>query len=250
MVANSDWQNEEILYLTANYGKASKITILKTLKNRTWQAIVGKAKRLKITKHREEWTKKDKETLRKVFPLLPKNRVLEVFPNRPWASIQVKASKLKIHRMRSLEYVKGKLQNGTISDFERGYLAGIIDGEGSINLHRYKNTFSMKVEVTNTYVPLRDIVHELAGGKITHSKHGGERKEAWTVYHCSAVAILDTLRQIESNLIVKRQQALLMIEFCQNRIAFPQGLYTNRDFEISTIIHKLNGKKPFSKGGA
>jgi len=129
-----------------------------------------------------------------LYPQTIKSTILENLPNRSWPAICRMASELKIHRMRGLDYVKGKLQRREITDFELGYLAGIIDGEGSICMHHRKNTFLLKFEIGNTFMPLRSKIHDLFGGGMAPGRITSGGKQSWIIYHSNAFAIYETLK--------------------------------------------------------
>lgn len=236
------WTTKEEQFLLENYNKLSKTEVYNTLK-KSRDAVRKKAQRLGLTKPPKPWTQKEIDTLKELHPLTRKKLVLEALPGRTWSAIQRMSSELKVHRTRGLDYVKGKLQKGEISDFELGYLVGIIDGEGCICMHRSKNTFQIKVEIGNTFIPLAEKIHELIGGNQAPGRVTAGGKESWIIYHSSLFGVYETLKLLKAHLFVKRKQAELMLEFCERRIKSVQGLYDERDFQIWTEMCALQGKK-------
>lgn len=103
-------------------------------------------------------------------------------------------------------------------DEEVAYLAGLIDGEGHINIRRMKPakethnpTHSVRVTVTNTDEKMIDWLVDTVGG----SKHLREREEEnwsdswnWEVYGDNAEQLLDAVRPY---LVTKRTHADLGI---------------------------------------
>lgn len=69
-----------------------------------------------------------------------------------------------------------------LSDFQRGYIAGIIDGEGSICLtqNRPNEHRSPSISVTSTTQEMLFFLQELCGGHISKVKKVEEHhKQAW-----------------------------------------------------------------------
>jgi len=99
------------------------------------------------------------------------------------------------------------------------YLAGLIDGEGSINITLYKTAagnvrWRPSIKVCMTDQEPIELFSQTYGFKI----YRGETKKGRTTYSCEAAwrgckAILDTLIPY---LRGKKNQALLVREFCQH----------------------------------
>lgn len=107
-----------------------------------------------------------------------------------------------------------------------GYIAGIIDGEGSIMLvgARHKSFMEQYKRRYPSYYPtLRvgmiereplDLLVEITGkGKVAQEKsyHRQRPMHRWTVYRKDDV--YKVLKMIEPHLIVKRKQAQLLLEY-------------------------------------
>ena len=109
--------------------------------------------------------------------------------------------------------------NHTTTDL--AYLAGIIDGEGSVSIHstlarRKFQVYVAQVIVVNSHVPLIDWLHSTFGGIVnvkSVSKKGfiGKRRcYTWTIIGYN----LDRLLPLVSPyMIVKKQQVDSVIEF-------------------------------------
>lgn len=101
------------------------------------------------------------------------------------------------------------------------YLAGIIDGEGSVMIQAKRNTVSIRVSVTNTYKPLIEWIRDITGlggvygGRIATERHA-KRWDWW----CDNEGAESLLRQIQPYMKVKAAQAALAIE-TQERLRDP-----------------------------
>ncbi len=102
------------------------------------------------------------------------------------------------------------------------YAAGIIDGEGCVNIAKQPGetirgySLVMRVVVTNCSKALIDFLVRTFGGRIYHYVSKGKRKEYWKWYLFTSNAA-NFLGTIMPYLIVKRQEAQLAIEFQQTK---------------------------------
>ena len=90
------------------------------------------------------------------------------------------------------------------------YVAGFLDGEGCIQL--VKTTQTISVEISQASRPVLDNICELTGigGVYLKKKYNPEHKQ---MYHWVATGItaIEFLENIIEKLIVKKEQALLVI---------------------------------------
>lgn len=111
----------------------------------------------------------------------------------------------------------------TLSEHEIGYLAGIMDGEGTIHISRpiSRNTdcksgiYQTYIAVTNTEITLLNWLQERIGGIIrsipTDKKSNVIRKPIWRWY-CPIVRITDFCKLMIPHSVIKRRQFELMLE--------------------------------------
>lgn len=105
-------------------------------------------------------------------------------------------------------------------DQKLGYLAGLIDGEGSITLYLRKKYQSLELRVTvyNTYEPVIDwLVSNFGGnkykvGRRLNLKHSQE----WQWFICSEQAY-QILKPVSELLVIKKHKAIVAIEAWENR---------------------------------
>jgi hypothetical protein len=99
------------------------------------------------------------------------------------------------------------------------YLAGIIDGEGSIQIEIQKkcasrkiNYYSVRLIIINTSIELMDWLHTYFGGSVTKRKKIENRKECykWNIFSYNAAEILEACLPY---MIVKEKHAKILIEF-------------------------------------
>jgi len=92
---------------------------------------------------------------------------------------------------------------------EKGYIAGIIDGEGYIGVCGKPNVSGTRIVVTSTHQELTQMLVEMAGvGKSKQDKprNDGCRVPSWQ-WSCFGHKAVGLLREIRQQLIIKRGQA-------------------------------------------
>ncbi len=123
-------------------------------------------------------------------------------------------------------------------DWKKGYIAGIIDGEGFISItidnHRFGH-WTPHVGFCNTCLQMMNIVvSELHFGSFKVEKPGEGHLGKKALYRWEARSILDCyllLTAVRDYMIVKRVQAGLVIRFCELKMTdtgnefLYQGLY-------------------------
>ena len=108
-----------------------------------------------------------------------------------------------------------------IGDTILAYMAGIVDGEGSIIIYRRKSkkykpkVGQMKVVVSNTDRTLMDFLQLYFGGSIATDRHREKPCYLWTVASKKALCFLEA---IEPFIRVKKLQAQVAIEFQHKRL--------------------------------
>lgn len=107
------------------------------------------------------------------------------------------------------------------------YLAGVIDGEGCIGIRRTKRTGSCKstrysaaVTVGNTSrVLIEQLVRAFGVGCVTY-RYPTKTKRACYLWSLSSRGAREVLRAVQPYLIVKREQAAVLLEFIDNFDSF------------------------------
>ena len=148
------------------------------------------------------------------YPTSTWKEMLALLPGRPQGSIRVRASGLGIRKDKSCWEV-GKPNDGPVlanlSEAERGYLAGLIDGEGCLRLSKSRNrngapVYHIQVDIANTSRALMDWLNTKLPGTV----YGQDRQPRRTIYHWKLSGnrrAITFLREIAPYLIIKRAQA-------------------------------------------
>ena len=126
------------------------------------------------------------------------------------------------------------------------YLAGILDGEGTIGIQKHKHRkaprfyYDVRVRVSNGYRDLITLVKAEYGGVVSKRKAKGKRKANYQLtWVCNdAVSLLNKLLPF---LIIKREQALLALALPRSRGShyMTPELY-DRQIEVYQKMRMLN----------
>jgi hypothetical protein len=128
---------------------------------------------------------------------------------------------------------------------EKAYLAGIIDGEGTVTLtrHHRNETPTPSVSVANNNLELLKWIKCLVGGMIVSKKKRKAHHNdsyAWTIRQDKAIQLL---KEIEQYLIIKKLQADLIIQKYKS-VTHRAGKYTpemlEKKMRLVAEIRRLN----------
>lgn len=135
-----------------------------------------------------------------------------------------------------------------ITEADRAYLAGIIDGEGSIMAHHHKSSGAWMVIVTvaNTDLRLIDWLDARWHASVCRQRPGtGGHKDcyAWTVTNRRVVPVLEAALPY---LVLKREHAEIALRWsaeCRNpgRRGYPPEIKADRE-RMMLRIRELNRK--------
>ena len=164
-----------------------------------------------------------------------------------------------IHRPTRLNRVTARVNS--LIEIDYAYLAGIIDGEGTISItkgvtHRRGRdyvAFAPTVTVSNTNLLLHKSLQTRFGGNlVSASRSSKHRKQAYILFFRRA-EMLALLPKIIPYLTAKRTKAELLLEYMTSRkrhvIAGSDGKFigiplTDRQKEIIAEIRRYNRRGP------
>lgn len=228
---------EEIRILVENYGRINKTKLLELLPYRTWKQIKSQAylRELTIKSEKDRWSPEEISLLREKYQVSPQVDLMRLFPERTWREITHKGLRIGLPR----KYLRpGKV--GSFNETEKAYIAGIVDGEGSVTINVTRCRWSPLISVLNTCEELIDwLVPCFHTNKLPVKSPKGHRKRyvinVWKTWDVIAI-----LEQITPYLIVKKRNAELVLEFCKLKLNNLSGEPTSRDHEILEEIRALN----------
>lgn len=232
------------------------------------------------------WTKEEIDILSNEFPRLSMRGtagpitlkvLLSILPKKSWNAIKWKARQLNLKRDFRTSHKPIQLP-----DIDKGYVAGLTDGEGSISLTKCKRKSGIFhyypcIDVANTNLDALKWVESIIGfGKVRRLKHTepNERTEKWrqrpwTWSKCYTYGIHHAggcyafLKEIGEVLKIKKTQAQLVMEFLEIEAERPlpkpehdpnSGIFTRkspqphteRQHEIYQELRKINKRREYA----
>ena len=140
-------------------------------------------------------------------------------------SCQQKASKLQLTK----HFVERKIFIEDWPDFDIGYFAGIVDGEGCIHCDKKHRVY--RLHVSNTDTDLMEWLKERIG-MGSYYREPTRQREHWTpayTFVISAVCdLLGILKAIEPYLIIKKQRAQEAIRILEVKLGERRQVAPNR----------------------
>lgn len=219
---NKPWTNIEIDLLKNNYINTNYDELLTMFPGRSVSAIAHKVQRIGLKRSRIssssiDWAQNEIELLKEAYSTT--DSVSNLFPNRTYQAIRAQASKLGLKRDRIFSQLSKKTISVPIKLEKLGYIAGLIDGEGSIITLRPKNpnhNLSFHVLITNTHFGVMEWLIKNVGGTIQSRyprprPHVLAKKICYTWYCTGRSNILHLLKAILPYLIIKKEKATQVI---------------------------------------
>jgi len=163
-----------------------------------------------------KWTNGEIDFLKENYAEGEKANLLANLPRRSWNTIQREAQRFGIRR--KFRYLRAKKSViPLLSDFQIGYIAGFIDGEGSLMIIRNNNrsevNYTPIITVTNTNrKSIETISNWLKIGYITDHSDNPNWAPCYSLRIQRIVDVWTLVDFIEPYLIVKRRQAQLVKE--------------------------------------
>lgn len=205
-----------------------------------------------MPKKKPHWTEEELAILTENYNRVTKNVLLQLLPNRTWRAITDKAKSLHIYRYRKYprwgyptDYKPIKLE---MTPEQKAYVAGIVDGEGSILMlsTHYGTKYNPTVVISNCDRKLMDYLHKIIKlGKVRTEKKKEPRRTQYKLIIGTHLEIFSFLKEIKKFLVSKKELASLMIKYCRSRLdrGLKRGrniIYTEEETEIAERIRALN----------
>jgi len=256
------WTREQIEKIKRLYSRVPKEVLVKELAPHSLSGIRHKANRLGLKREvfsdgRHLWSEEEKKILIENYSKVPKKDLLKLIPQTTLETLYSTAHYLRRKRkvpQRSL-LVNIAERKFNLSDVERGYLAGFIDGEGAIGIFRHgsrhiEGDYYPRVTIVNSCRDAIEFCHKILGcGELGIQRSKTPRhKDRWFLRFGAMGEVLGLLKEINL-LIVKKRQGELVTEFIESRLLrakeWKNGKwlpYTDRELKIVKEVYELNRK--------
>jgi hypothetical protein len=242
------WTEEEINFLKENWRKMTYLQMAPVL-GRNRNAIGTEAKRLGLVKYHHlsemKWTPQKDEFLRKNYADMSRK---ELARKLGCSTIAVK-SRLKVLEIKKQWSKIFKPDLSALLETDKAYLAGLVDGEGYIGIHKqrvqkgkylsYRPSFgiSMNRKEVDT---LREVADTLEKAKFKLHIRTRRNASATDLSTHSMPTLLALAEMLIPYSKTKKKHWLLLKEYIQSRMSHPMKPYTPREIEISDEIRLLN----------
>jgi hypothetical protein len=162
------------------------------------------------------WKPQEIEILKKYYSKLPRDELQRLLPKRSWISILAKAEGLGLTR--SLLTNLKPTDFSFLTDAEKGYIAGIIDGEGTISLEKRKFSnvkIHPVISISNCSLELLYHIQKIIKcGTVRLAKKANQKTRPEYKLSINRISQIEgLLRVITPYLMLKRKQAEIVLEF-------------------------------------
>lgn len=104
-----------------------------------------------------------------------------------------------------------------LSDVDAAYIAGFLDGEGSIMIIGRADAFMLRVSFANNKRNVLEWIREKTGvGNVTEKSRENQNHATSYMLLINSNAANSLLKQVSKYLIIKKEQSLLAMEFFGN----------------------------------
>lgn len=104
-----------------------------------------------------------------------------------------------------------------LSPTDAAYIAGFLDGEGSIMVFKHRNAYALRVSFANNKLNVLEWIRDRAGvGNITKKERASSKHATSYALLINGQAAKTLLDQISGYLVVKKEQSEIGISFFDN----------------------------------
>ena len=124
---------------------------------------------------------------------------------------------------------------------ELAYLAGIIDGEGSIRIERStRNYYRLRISVANTSIALMKWLQKKCGNTfIKERKRKGNRRQQYQWDSNRLFDVVTLLTDLLPYLIIKHDHSLVALEFAEIKKSRKRRYSDKQKKEIVLLFEKM-----------
>lgn len=150
---------------------------------------------------------------------------------------------------REIEWLQGAGLTPDTANVDDKYLAGMVDGEGTIAITKNKGYYACVSVFNNSYPMLQKLLAHFPSGHINQSREATESVGASYVLFWSGLSGLDVVKRIAPFLTIKKRQADLLVKFFMLK-SMSEGGFIPPDqaakgfAEMKSEMHVLNKKGP------
>ena len=243
------WTEKELAFLQDHYDKMRHAEIGESL-NRSTEGVRNKCYELGLNKRDDWWSEEEEKLLRKEVLGKSIKQLLLLFPNRSEESLRKKIFKTGI-RLKSIRMEKLRKSISALTEGELGYIAGLVDGEGTITITSHAqdkrtrpNQFFLcpSVSIVSTRTePLEWIKSKIPQVGLYRTQRRGTRRDKYSIY-VGGYFVSPILEAMKPYLHIKQKHAGLVIKYVNSRLDHPRADYTKDELKIWKKVEELNKK--------
>jgi hypothetical protein len=178
-----------------------------------------------------KWTPEEDAIVKTFYTPFPSSEVREklkkLLPNRSWSAIRKRAFAL------GLTQTFKDTSELRMTDFEKGFVVGMLEGEGTISLYSSRGKIYPRVVIYNTNLELLKRVQSIIGGRLSKNAKATERKvPSYALWIHQIMQIKKILEELTPYLITKRRRAELLLKYINRRIESNNRCYTEDVIQI------------------
>jgi hypothetical protein len=190
---------------------------------------------------REFWTDNEDKFILDQYPMHG-GEIHRLMPGRSRVAVVTRAARLGVRQGILPEWTPSE----GVRNVDIAYLAGFIDGEGTISINRVSKGRYIKARVgyCNSNENVVRFCAQITGSKVLLSHRPDRRhSDIYLVNICAREKVLGVLKTIRPYLIAKKAQADAVIEFLEmQEYRIGKGPPSDREIELERICEKLNVK--------
>jgi DNA-binding CsgD family transcriptional regulator len=245
------WTEEEITKLRELVSKGYNYIEIAKILGRSVHSVRIKARQLGIRKQTyKQWSKEEEERLKELLKRHSLSEIARIL-GRTKSSVASKVWELGLAPEHYNSIRNTTIVNTNIPEWLKGYVAGMLDGEGTISIvkatrnDRKEPHWKPLVMITNTNREALEFIVREVGGFRFHNKKGttgkNSKKPVYRIIMVKHKDVLVLLEMLLPYLMIKRRQAELVIEFCKSRLSKPNHApYDDKEKEIIDEVKRLN----------
>jgi len=193
-----------------------------------------------------KWSKKEVNILRKYYKVLPTTEIKKLLPNRSVEAIQIKAKRLGLRKTIEETYLSRDEQL-ELSEGEWGYLAGIIDGDGSIGVQICTRTIRPIIIISNTDINFIKWISNKLSVKYYPIKEtkGYNKKVLYEVTIAGYSKVYQILKHCLPYLKIKRKHAEIVLKMIEIRKKMKvRTAYPKEFLDLAVKLKELSSRNP------
>ena len=177
------------------------------------------------------WTKEELETLKTNYEHIGAKELSKVLGKNFWG-VAKRAERLGLHSGPRENY-KDVIKVRAMSELESAYLAGLIDGEGTISMkgyrHHHHTSAIVYISLSSTDEKVTTWLMDKIGGHTSSYLDGNPNHRKVFQWHTErARHVLEILQRIGKYVVIKQPHVKLAIKACRIRLSRPRASKTTR----------------------